>query len=393
MTGLAQTWRPSFDRARRAWRGTPLPRFFAWWGDELRACLPSRWRAWLQRGPQWRLLEMSADSFDVRRSGDAATLARVDTTLAPELQRATLHEACADVDPTDLRLALCLPAGAALRRSLMLPAAARADLRQVLGYEMDRQTPFRVAEVHYDVREGQLAPDGRVAVELVAAPRARIDPLLQRLEVLGVAVDAVDVADGSGRLGVNLLPPAQRPRHAHPRRRLNLALGVAAVVLLLLAMGQWLGNRRAALDSMQTQVEALRGEAKQVAALRQRLTDSVGAAGFLARRRAQSPAVVDVLDEVTRRLPDGTWLERFTVDGDGRIGLQGQSPQATSLLERMKGSPLIGEPSFQGVIQADPRTGKERFYMVAQLHAPAAAASVASAASTAEVAHARTDAR
>jgi general secretion pathway protein L len=258
---------------------------------------------------------------------------------------------------------------------------------------MDRQTPFRVADVHYDVREDAPTADGRVTVELVAAPRSRIDPLLQRLATLGVAVDAVDVAEGAGRLGVNLLPPEQRPRHAHPRRRLNRVLAVAALALLLLVMGQWLGNRRAALDSMQAQVQALRGEAQQVAALRQRLADSVGAAGFLARRRAQSPSLVDVLDDVTRRLPDGTWLERLTVDGDGRIGLQGQSPQATSLLERMKGSPLIGEPSFQGVIQTDPRTGKERFYMVAQLHAPAASASVAGAASTAEAAHARTDAR
>lgn len=393
MTGLAQTWRPSFDRARRAWRGTVLPRFFAWWGGELRACLPPRWRAWLQRGSQWLLLDMSPDAFEVRRSGDASTLARVDTTLAPELQLAALREASAGIDPADLRLALCLPAAAVLRRQLTLPAAARADLRQVLGYEMDRQTPFRVADVHYDVREDAAAADGRVTVELVAAPRARIDPLLQRLAALGVAVDAVDVAAGDGRLGVNLLPPPQRPRHAHPRRRLNRILALAAVALLLLVMGLWLGNRRAALDSMQAQVEALRGEAQQVAALRQRLADSVGAAGFLARRRAQSPSLVDVLDDVTRRLPDGTWLERLTVDEDGRIGLQGQSPQATSLLEQMKGSPLIGEPSFQGVIQTDPRTGKERFYMVAQLHAPAASSSAASAASTAEAAHARTDAR
>jgi general secretion pathway protein L len=390
---LAQTWRPSFDRARRAWRGTALPRFFAWWGGELRACLPPRWRAWLQRGSQWLLLDMSPDAFEVRRSGDASALARVDTTLAPELQLAALREASAGIDPADLRLALCLPATAVLRRQLTLPAAARADLRQVLGYEMDRQTPFRVADVHYDVREDAAVADGRVTVELVAAPRARIDPLLQRLAALGVAVDAVDVAEGDGRLGVNLLPPKQRPRHAHPRRRLNRILALAAAVLLLLVMGLWLGNRRAALESMQAQVDALRGEAQQVAALRQRLADSVGAAGFLARRRAQAPSLVDVLDDVTRRLPDGTWLERLTVDEDGRIGLQGQSPQATSLLEQMKGSPLIGEPSFQGVIQTDPRTGKERFYMVAQLHAPATSSSVAGAASTTEAAHARTDAR
>jgi general secretion pathway protein L len=90
-----------------------------------------------------------------------------------------------------------------------------------------------------------------------------------------------------------------------------------------------------------------------------------------------------VLDELTHRLPDDTWLERFTLNATGQIGFQGQSPQAARLIDALKGARSIGEPSFQGTIQADPTSGKERFYMQAKalmpkpgVAAPAGATSV-----------------
>ncbi|MFS6649929.1 PilN domain-containing protein, partial [Staphylococcus aureus] len=79
------------------------------------------------------------------------------------------------------------------------------------------------------------------------------------------------------------------------------------------------------------------------------------------------------------------WLERFSLDDSGQIGFQGQSPQAAKLLDLLKGSPLLDNANFQGSIQTDPASGKERFYMVAQLHKQApehAAAAPASSGST-----------
>ena len=40
--------------------------------------------------------------------------------------------------------------------------------------------------------------------------------------------------------------------------------------------------------------------------------------------------------------------------------------QAAKLIDALKDSPLIRDAGFQGSIQPDPTTGKERFYMVAQ---------------------------
>jgi general secretion pathway protein L len=366
---FADNVRQPLDQVRRAWQTSPLPGFIAWWLGELRMFLPSGMRAFFSRGACWYLIERQPQGWSLRRAGESVVLVDIDDALPDAMQAKALRDATASIDPADFHLALCLPVSMVLRRRLALPMAARDKLRQVAGYEMDRQTPFRIEQVHYGVREiAGPAPTGQFAAELAVLPRAELDPLLQRLGEVGIVIDAVDVVDGDGRLGLNLLPPERAPHRANRRRRLNLMLAAAALLLALAAMGSWLHNRATVLAKMQDEVAAMQTDAQRVGALRQRLSDSAGAAGFLAQRKASTVSVLTVLGELTRRLPDDTWLERFTVGGDGAIGFQGQSPQAARLVDVLKGAKTIDEPSFQGTIQADPVSGKERFYMVARVH-------------------------
>jgi general secretion pathway protein L len=351
-----------------------MPAFLEWWGGELRALLPVRWQTLFSGGNVWCLLRHEDGQWRARCSGQPQTTAPWSDTLDAPAQQAMLSAAVAGVDRQDLRLALCLPQDAVLRRRLLLPDAARDNLRQIGAFEMDRQTPFRPEQVYYDLRElpGQ-APTGRVAAELVAVPRAAVDSKLEHLRNAGIAIDAVDLCDGDKRLGVNLLPPEMARVHRDPRRRLNLALAGAAALLLLLCLAQWLHNRSDALADMQTQVDDMHADAQKVSALRKQLEDSAGASGFLARRKTESVAVVDVLQDLTARIPDDTWLERFTVDSSGHVGMQGQSAKAAPLIDVLQGSKLLTGANFQGVIQRDPATNKERFYMDAQLRAPSSA--------------------
>jgi len=364
------------ERLRQAWRASPLPAFLAWWGGELRAMLPPRWRALFGPGEQWHGLQRDGQAWVLRRVGQSQALARWLVDDDATAQQVALNDALQAVDREDRRLALLLDPHEVLRRVVTLPLAARSHLAQVMAFEMDRQTPFTADQVHYAVRE--LAPGadagGQLRAELLATPRRTLDPLLARLAASGIAVDAVDLAEGDARLGINLLPPARRPRHTSPRRRLNGVLAAACALLVVLALGQYLHNRRQALARMQTRVESLRADAQQVMALRQQLQDNVGAAGFLVQRRRHTATMLALLADLSRRLPGNAWLERLNIDASGQLGLQGQSAQAAGLLDALKGSPLITGAAFQGAIQPDATTGKERFYLVAQLRqAPATA--------------------
>lgn len=363
---------PGLERARLAWHRSPGPRFLAWWGGELAALLPAPLRARALRGPEVLLLSVDAEGLRVRRERTGDLLAQIEANAAPEEQRVAYQRACRGIDPSDRRLVLLLPSTFVLRRRLQLPAVAATDLRRVVGYEIDRQTPFKPDQVWYDVRVlAQHAAPGQLAVELIAVPRSEAEPLLTRLLAIGIVADAVDVANdanpANGRIGVNLLPPQQRPRRAHPRRRANLIMGAVCIALTVIVMLQWLGNRQAALDAMQSQVDALRAQARQATALREQLVNAAGASGFLVTRKRATPSPLMVLRDLTRRLPADTWLERFSLDSQGQLTMQGESAKAAGLIDTLRDSPLITEPKLQGVIQPDPTTGKEHFDLSAQL--------------------------
>lgn len=371
MSTLQDASQLQLDRLRRAWRGSALPGFLRWWGNELAPLVPARWRAAFAGGQRWYVVERVAEGWRLRRAGEGGSLVDIADVDPPEHRAGLLAHALAEADPTDRRIALVLPATQVLRRRLVLPLAARDNLRQVVGFDLDRQTPFRAEDIHYGVRELQeTAGEGRFVAELAATPRATLDPLLDELVALGIHPDRVDVGQGDALAGVDLLPPARAPRRVDRRRRLNAALAAAIVLLVVAAMAAWLHNRNVALETMTATVESMRADAQRVSALRQRLTESAGASGFLARKKTESPSILPVLEELTHRLPDDTWLERFTLNATGQLGFQGQSPQAARLIDALKGARTIGEPSFQGTIQSDPTSGKERFYMQAKAVMP-----------------------
>lgn len=334
-----------------------------WWWGALTSWVPLRWRG---------LLGLAHDRLLLSPRGDEAglLLQSLDRT-APlaavplPLDAATLVQ----VLPSSLAGLprwLLLPAEQALRRSLVLPAAAAERLRDVVGYEIDRQTPFTAAQVHYDVRV--LGRRGEhIEVELVAVPRAALERALARLGAVATTLAGADVPDVDGEpLGVNLLPRAVRSRREDPMRRWNLALAACAALALLAAGWQMLHNRRAAADALAQSIDARMDEARHAAVKRQLLADLVDGQAFLDHKRAARPAMIEVLNEVTRRLPDGSYLEKLSVQGD-QLSLIGLSDDAPALVGRLEGATIWRKPALTGALQADPGSRRDRFSLDATL--------------------------
>jgi general secretion pathway protein L len=359
----------SLERMKLAWSRSPLPGFLRWWGGELAALLPVRLRAWLQRGPDVLWLSMGPAALGVTRARTRAVLATIAADLPVEVQRANFAQACAGIDPDDRRLLLVVASDSVLQRRLVMPVAAAADPRKVVGYELDRQTPFKPDQLHYDVKvSADPAPAGHVALDLYATPRAELDPVLERLAAIGAQPDAIDVQGADGRLAdVDLLPPGRRPRRVDKRRRWNWIMAAACVLLVVLVLSQWLDNRRAALTRMQDEVNAMRAQATQSEQLRSQLNAALAASKFLVKRKAGSPPPLAVLDELTRRLPSSAWLDAMTLDDSGGLDIKGEANKAAALVDTLSGSKVVGEPKLRGVIRPDPATGKERFELAARV--------------------------
>ena len=307
---------------------------------------------------------------------------------------------------------LLLPAQGALRRHVTLPGAAADRLRDVLRFEIDRQTPFSVDEVYFDARPLGRRGDGMIDAELVVIPRARLDAALAalapplRATLAGVdlalpnAIDSPAAAPGAAAqgaqppgadplaagvaaaavpaegafaplapvsaLGVNLMPSAQRRHRRDPLAVWNLALGALATAAIALGLWQILANRTAAADAYEAETKQRSAQARKVAAERKQLIDLVEGLRFLQQTRSGRPTSVEVLADLTRRLPDSTYVERVTIE-DRRLMVVGLSSEASRLVERLQGSDLWRSMTLTGALQPDPRTGKDRFTLTAEL--------------------------
>lgn len=271
----------------------------------------------------------------------------------------------------DLPRWLLLPAGHALRRRLPLPSAAADRLHDVLGFEIERQTPFAADAVAFDARVlGRREGDGAIDAELVVVPRAALEPQLAALGPVRPLLAGIDVAAQEGApLGVNLLPPGLRSRARDPWRAWNLALAAGAILALGLSLWLVLQNRRDAADDFDAAIERQSEAARRAAAQQQELESLIRGQAFLQRLRRDYPTSVEVMDELSRRLPDGTYLEKLAIEGD-RLTLIGLSNEAPALIGRLQDSKLWRSPALAGALQSDPATNKDRFTLTAEIGPP-----------------------
>lgn len=346
---------------------SPIPRFLAWWGSELRACLPLRWRERFRVADRSILLQRVDRQLIVSalRDGGMVELGRL-VAEPPESLPAALN-GLLDEDGRELRRVLLLAPQASLRRVLHLPAAALENLASVLGFELDRQTPFRADQVHYDSRVLEHPADARqVPVQLALVTRERLAAELSAINGLAGTLSAVDVIEADGQpAGFNFLPIEARARRNHGFVWLMVGLSLLVVFLLWVGMSQMLLNRADAVQRLQAEVDAQRSEARAVMRLRDELDEAAAGANFLAVEKASQPSMLMMLDELTRRLPDDTFLERMSA-ANGNLTLAGQSAQAPQLVKLLQEATTFREVALSGPIQPDPRTGKDRFNIAAQ---------------------------
>ncbi|MEE4638195.1 MAG: PilN domain-containing protein [Wenzhouxiangella sp.] len=356
---------------RARYRASPLSAFLSWWGGELASFLPASWRSRMVAPvPRlWLLATEEQGSLEVWRGDDAPE--RIDIFQAGEdasLLRTRWQNHYNDFRDGPPEVILLLPPDIVLQTPVDLPLALEGNLEQALGYQLDQLTPFRADQVWHDFQILHREPDsGRLKLDLRLVPQARLDTLLARINSIGIRLHGIDSArvdpekqDLAGTEGFNLLPEGQRQVFVNRRARLNWALGLGAVLVLVAVMAQslWLHERSNA--QLRADLDALRAEAEQVMALQRGLDDALAAANFLAEHRLGQPVMMNVIDEVTRVLPNDMWLQQMQVR-DGELIMSGMANGSQRLIELVNGSYLFSETEFRGSVSIDPNSGQERF--------------------------------
>lgn len=350
------------------YRASPLPGFFSWWGGELAQLFPDslRRRMMPPRPTLWLVATPESGDLEVWIGGDRPE--HRDTFGIDEdlhIVRDRWQNLLTLFTEGKPEIRLCLPAEHVLQRPVELPLAVEANLTSAISFQLDQLTPFSASQVYHDYRLVKRDTEhGRLELDLRLAPVKSIERVRERLAAIGIRPHAIDTLADDREIphceGFNLLPDAERPYYVYARARLNWMLAGGVAVVLLAVMIQSLHLRSLELSRLQDEVAQLRAEAEQVIELQNQLEDALTAANFLAERRRLQPVIIQVLDEVSRILPQDMWLNQMQVRGD-ELQMMGLADGSERLIEIVNNSQLLNDAEFRGSINVDPNTGQERF--------------------------------
>jgi len=341
----------------------PAGVFLRWWTEELRQAMPVAWQHKLQHAMRRVTLVLHDDSLlvGVDENRSVQTLEVFSNAQEVSLQKSRLENLLLEHELQEAPRFLLLDADTVLSRELKLPLAADSNLAQVLSFEMDRQTPFKASDIYFDWNVIERNSDsGQLRLELFVAPRSDIDEAVQAASGWGQHLSGVDIIDGGKARGVNLLPAERRVKRSNPKVRLSLALGALSILLLALVMVQSVYLRAHQVEELTEAIAAVQGEAREVMKVKKQIEDTSEAAGFLARSRSSVPLAIEVLADVTRILPDDTYLDRLVITNSS-VQMQGKSKNAQQLIELVNKSNLLDEAAFRGSTRLDARSGLEIF--------------------------------
>lgn len=341
----------------------PVGQFLQWWGGELRNAMPAPLRERMQYARRRLLMQFVGETFElgIDGAGSVQSLDAISTEDDLQIQQQRIHDLIEQHELAEASRDLLLPESDVLRSDIVMPLATEANLQNALAYEMDRYTPFQADEVFFTwLIKDRDREAGQLFFELFATPREPLESKMEKLKQLGLSPSGVDVVVDGEPLGINLLPPALRHRIVNQQSRVNAVMAVIAVVLMAFVMAQSLWFRENQVEKTTTAIDDVRAEAMAVQQIRKQIDDASNAAGFMQSHKIDNGYKVEVLAELTRILPDDTFLDRLTINA-GKTQMQGKSANAQGLIELVNASPFFGNASFRGPTRLDNRTRKEIF--------------------------------
>ena len=369
---------PSDNLAPRAtppaWRQR-LSAFWRWWSAELSRLVPARFSGLTGRS-RTPLIAVDGDNL-VLVEPRGTTLAEVSRsqlgTLDIEGRRLALRNLLSGPGEGQMRLRLCLDRDESLLRRVSLPLATEENLSQVLAFEMDRLSPFRAEEVYFGYRIALRDPAaGKVHMDLGVARRNLVDERVTKLRDWGASVQGVVLADDVVRspTPIDLLPEAQRgEREAGGTRRLQLGLAAAVLVLFALVLVFPIWQKRETVIGLMPLLVKAKAEAESTDTLARELERQVGDYNFLLSKKHATQPVLAYIEELSRLLPDTTWVQQLDVRPVGKVRevqIAGETPSSSKLIEIFEQSATLRNAAPRGSVTRGSQPGTERFLIAAE---------------------------
>lgn len=333
-----------------------IRQFYSWWLRELASVITKRpakerpWRTMLFQGP---------DGLQIFSKGDGrlTCLATLEKNAGPnevaDVRRILIGKALQDPKQTMLRLAPT----EVVQRTIRVPSAAADLMNSIVENKIETIVAWSQDNTYYGYRiaESEAALGDQIDTEIVATTKVLVDSALARARDVGLTPRAVDFAPSPEAASVVELLRLEPDPISRTAKRLNIVIGaLLACSVAITAFGVYrLWDLQTQYDELDSKVAAVMTRVDEVKQLNEENTKIKDQRERLAKRKVDNPPVMELIEALSRALPDTAYLEEFEIhDNEARI--VGKSSDPTGLIGTLEST-----PEFEDVRFAAPTTRED----------------------------------
>ena len=265
------------------------------------------------------------------------------------------------------KLIITIPEKLILIKTIQFPAAASNNLKEALGFEINKRTPFTTEQVYFDYSVINHDKDNnKLKIDLIIVPKNHVDSRLNISDKLGLKIDRI-IPDGHSDkyANVNLLP-TNKQTVVTGKNTFNFYLAATSFILFLAALYLPLNKQNQYIDELQGELQTARKSAVVLSKLKEEKQSILKQINFLTNKQLQTVNNINILNVVTKLVPDDTWLSRFSISNN-QLQIQGESSNASALIQTLELSDLFKNVQFKSPVIRNNRTSKDKFNLSAEL--------------------------
>jgi general secretion pathway protein L len=257
---------------------------------------------------------------------------------------------------------LKLAASDVLRPELRLPYASERVLHSALKYELEKLSPIPPDEVYFDFKiQSRDKAENTAEIALRIIRRDIVDRMIELCRAAGLKIGAIRFEDDARDADPGAFPVDRTAALRGQWRRNSVAFLAGAVVVLGLAL-VFVSYMRGSetLDALSDEIATESISASRVEQLQSRIDRTTKQLTFLGQQK-RAPLFAQVLADVTRTLPDGTWITEFDMTAGSKIRIEGFSRSASDLIAIFDRPGKFANAQFAAPVTQGASPGIERF--------------------------------
>ena len=343
-------------------------KFYTWWIDSILLLFPMWLRQIINPAKDNLIIECDAEHVSFRFiSSQKNVEEKYCCPLDDDIEIASAGNWLKNKTGTTTRLFLQLADNKIIRKKLTLPLATKENLQQVLSFEMERHTPFKPEQAYFDYSIKDNIDNNKLLVWFYVTPRSYIDQSLEKLKAFNILPDiACSNELETSEIKLNFLPQEKRQQKNSSQNNSLWYFAATTLTMFLAVLYFPVFQLYQQSNTLQTEIELYRNKAITAKKLQEEKDTILLKTNFLLTKQKKYFPVINLLNELTRIIPDDTWLSELSFT-QHNIKIQGESDDASSIIEVIESSEKLHDSSFISPIVSNNIDNKDKFKLSAKI--------------------------